>query len=251
MDFKVLGLFDAYDLHARMFPVMIIITPIFLVICPWLFGIDTVILVSAIALCLLVLGGVIGTKEVAVRGRRYEKKLFASGYPSSLMLTEQTWLSPKSLESKRRYLLEMKPELATSLQPQSHEGWENMDWSSAQLTASRSDPAVQDANRQYGFWRNLAATNYWLAASVALCIASNGVRLWKGFDGMEQAQSYQYSCGAFMLVALTLAIVGFYATETRVQELGQNYAQRLFDSLQPPKVSRVEVIHTFSNRDGD
>lgn len=34
MDFKVLVLLDSYALHARMFPVAIIITPVFLGICP-------------------------------------------------------------------------------------------------------------------------------------------------------------------------------------------------------------------------
>lgn len=237
MSEKILGLFDSYELKARVFPALVTISPVFFALSPWVLRFDDEALAGVLIgglLLLVVILSAVGNNHLSEIGKELEKRLEKKwkGKATSRMLTGDSWLSVADVKKKRERLLTLRPNWGPS-DPTCDSSWSDVDWATEQRNLSRKNEAVQDANRQYGMMRNLLGVRrYGLGLSV-IGIASAGCYIYLAYSEKLVSQRISVGVIAMMCSALIGGYFWFYVTENAMKKRAEWYAVRLFDSIEP------------------
>lgn len=232
MPHSLLGL-DAYTLHARVAPALLVALPAGLALAAW-FPIE-----QQLQGALVSLGGVVALTALVAqlardRGRRMQPRLFQKwgGAPTDLLLSfRHSTLNRATITRYHDRLAAALPDLNI---PRSQEE-EDRDPSGARtiyescrhflLEHTRPDPLVREENRNFGYRRNLYAMRpFGVVFSLAGVIATS-VRLWHHAATMNVVHVPALVYG--LIVLFLFAVWIFWVKERWVRTAADAYALRL------------------------
>lgn len=229
---------DSYERRARLIPGLAALLPISgaMTILGWR---ESPAVSAVIALIMIAGGPVLLVTEVRRRGRRIERQLFPQwgGSPTVQLLRADPTRADPIRDQRRESVEAMTGKLLPTALEQARDPEGTDSRYEAAVSALRTkvgtstvSPLVFEENKNYGLQRNLLGFRpVGLGVSSALFLALS-------FSAaLQAATKSHWTSIAGLLLAAALCVClfifwMFYPTETRVQESGQIYAERLLDA---------------------
>jgi hypothetical protein len=225
--------FDAYTLKARIAPALLVLLPLIASAFAWFPDIASLPGLSVMAACGAA-GGVILASQTRSEGLRLQQQLFAEwgGAPTTRILRHRD--STISAVDKARYHRRLQELVPVQMPTQEAEAAdpEAADTQYVSATAwvrertrdSSAFPIVNDENANYGFYRNLSASNAFGRVTVVLGIVT-AIALYfvKGFSlGGLAALLVSIACGV---------VFWLHAGVEQVRQAAMDYAKALIRAV--------------------